>query len=199
MSSLLTSLRSILLSRQLAYGVVSHGLTAIVISNSWNRWGAFYPAAVAIGRSWLSCVVSKTKSPLAIILAIILAKLSDSHNRVCISPCASSLETSLVSGAQILLNSIAHLLLLFSLLLKRLFFGAHLRAIELEHLSERSWFFLTESLMALAIFRDELDVRFAGMLAGLYVGKCGGWIAADRVDYVSVPPEQASASFSEQG
>lgn len=86
---------------------------------------------------------------------------------------------------QILLNSVAHLFLLVSLLLKRVFFGARLRPIELEHLSDRSWFFLTESLMALAIFRDELDVRFAGLLAALYVGKCGGWIAADRVDYVS--------------
>ena len=65
-----------------------------------------------------------------------------------------------------------------------MFFG-QLRAIEIEHLYERSWFAITETCLAMTVFRDEFDVRFLGMFVSLLFVKCFHWICQDRVDNVS--------------
>ncbi|KAL7419908.1 E3 ubiquitin-protein ligase hrd1 [Cryptotrichosporon argae] len=70
---------------------------------------------------------------------------------------------------------------------KRVFFG-QLRAIEYEHLFERLWIFLTESLLALTIFRDDFSPAFAVMYGVLVFLKCFHWITADRVDYMDQIP-----------
>ncbi|WWC68885.1 uncharacterized protein I206_102821 [Kwoniella pini CBS 10737] len=71
---------------------------------------------------------------------------------------------------------------------KKIFFG-QLRAIEYEHLFERLWIFLTESLLALTIFRDDFSAPFAFMYGVLLFLKCFHWITADRVDYMDqIPP-----------
>lgn len=54
-----------------------------------------------------------------------------------------------------------------------------------QHLFERLWLFLTESLLALTIFRDDFSAPFAVMYGVLLFLKCFHWITADRVDYVS--------------
>jgi hypothetical protein len=54
-----------------------------------------------------------------------------------------------------------------------------------QHLFERLWIFLTESLLAMTIFRDDFSVPFAIMFGILVFLRCFHWITADRVDYVS--------------
>ncbi|ODN77017.1 hypothetical protein L202_05563 [Cryptococcus amylolentus CBS 6039] len=79
--------------------------------------------------------------------------------------------------------------------LKKLFFG-QLRAIEYERLWERLWAFMTESLLALAIFREDFNIGFILMLSILIFLKCFHWITADRVDYMDqIPPPGPPKTF----
>lgn len=83
----------------------------------------------------------------------------------------------------------------FGIVFKKIFFG-QLRAIEYEHLFERLWMFLTESLLALTIFRDDFSAPFALMYGLLLFLKCFHWITADRVDYMDqIPPPGPPALF----
>ncbi|KAK6907066.1 hypothetical protein I204_00133 [Kwoniella mangroviensis CBS 8886] len=93
------------------------------------------------------------------------------------------------SGALMVLANFALFnTILFGIGLKKIFFG-QLRAIEYEHLFERLWIFLTESLLALTIFRDDFSAPFAFMYCLLLFLKCFHWITADRVDYMDqIPP-----------
>ncbi|EAL17862.1 hypothetical protein CNBL1240 [Cryptococcus deneoformans B-3501A] len=78
---------------------------------------------------------------------------------------------------------------------KNLFFG-QLRTIEYEHLWEKLWMFLTESLLALAIFRDDFSISFMAMFSVLVFLKCFHWITADRVDYMDqIPPPGPPRQF----
>ena len=47
--------------------------------------------------------------------------------------------------------------------------------------------FVTESLLAFTIFRDEFDVPFLLMFGFLLFVKCFHWLMADRVESVSTP------------
>lgn len=46
--------------------------------------------------------------------------------------------------------------------------------------------FVTESLLAFTIFRDEFDVPFLLMFGFLLFVKCFHWLMADRVESVSI-------------
>ena len=49
------------------------------------------------------------------------------------------------------------------------------------------WFFLTESLLAFTIFRDEFDAAFGVMFGFLLFIKCFHWLMSDRIEWVSLP------------
>lgn len=83
----------------------------------------------------------------------------------------------------ILLNLGLYLAIISGKALQRLFFGT-LRAVEVEHLYERSWFAITETCLAMTIFRDEFDVRFITLFALLLFCKLFHWLAQDRVDFM---------------
>ncbi|KAG5646278.1 hypothetical protein DXG03_003874 [Asterophora parasitica] len=80
---------------------------------------------------------------------------------------------------------------LFSLLcghiVQRIFFGT-LRANEVERLYDRLWFFITESLLAFTIFRDEFDIPFALMFGFLLFVKSFHWLAGDRIEWMDQRP-----------
>ncbi|KAG5636360.1 hypothetical protein H0H81_008308 [Sphagnurus paluster] len=80
---------------------------------------------------------------------------------------------------------------IFSLLcghiVQRIFFGA-LRANEVERLYDRLWFFITESLLAFTIFRDEFDIPFALMFGFLLFVKSFHWLAGDRIEWMDQRP-----------
>ncbi|KAI1784254.1 hypothetical protein LXA43DRAFT_227670 [Ganoderma leucocontextum] len=71
--------------------------------------------------------------------------------------------------------------LLFGRVLQKLFFGS-LQPREVERLYDQTWMFVTESLLAFTIFRDEFDVPFLLMFGFLLFVKCFHWLMADRVE-----------------
>ncbi|CAF0795287.1 unnamed protein product [Brachionus calyciflorus] len=79
------------------------------------------------------------------------------------------------------------LTLLVGKLMNKIFFG-QLRAIELEHLFERSWYAITETCLAFTVFRDDFSPRFVTMFTLLLFLKCFHWLAEDRVEYMERSP-----------
>ncbi|KAG7446450.1 uncharacterized protein BT62DRAFT_986934 [Guyanagaster necrorhizus] len=71
--------------------------------------------------------------------------------------------------------------------LQRIFFGS-LRPNEVERLYDRLWFFVTESLLAFTIFRDEFDAPFATMFGFLLFVKSFHWLASDRIEWMDQRP-----------
>ncbi|KAL7269778.1 E3 ubiquitin-protein ligase hrd1, partial [Rhizina undulata] len=86
---------------------------------------------------------------------------------------------------------LTNLLLLLSILfghgLQLLFYGP-LRPLEIEHLYEKAWYAVTETCLAMTIFRDEFDVKFIVMFGVLLFVKCFGWIAGGRVEFMEQTP-----------
>ncbi|GAA5840369.1 hypothetical protein JCM9279_002360 [Rhodotorula babjevae] len=70
---------------------------------------------------------------------------------------------------------------LFGKVLQAIFFG-ELRLVEVERLQERGWFAITETLLALTIFRDDFDSSFVVLFVSLLFLKVFHWLAADRVE-----------------
>ncbi|XP_064622155.1 E3 ubiquitin-protein ligase synoviolin B-like [Lineus longissimus] len=77
--------------------------------------------------------------------------------------------------------------ILFAKLMRKVFFG-QLRAAEMEHLIERSWYAITETCLAFTVFRDDFSTRFVAMFTLLLFLKCFHWLAEDRVDYMESSP-----------
>ncbi|XP_064600380.1 E3 ubiquitin-protein ligase synoviolin A-like [Liolophura sinensis] len=71
--------------------------------------------------------------------------------------------------------------------MRKLFFG-QLRAAEMEHLIERSWYAVTETCLAFTVFRDDFSPRFVALFTLLLFLKCFHWLAEDRVDYMERSP-----------
>lgn len=55
-----------------------------------------------------------------------------------------------------------------------------------KRLYDRLWFFVTESLLAFTIFRDDFDIPFALMFGFLLFVKSFHWLASDRIEWVSI-------------
>lgn len=78
--------------------------------------------------------------------------------------------------------------------LQRLFFG-QLRPFETEHLYERAWFAVTETCLAMAMFRADLDGWFFVMFMSLLLGKVWEWIGEGRLEFMN----QQSAMLPTRG
>ncbi|KAH9851484.1 hypothetical protein C2E23DRAFT_869396 [Lenzites betulinus] len=76
--------------------------------------------------------------------------------------------------------------LLSGRIFQAIFFGP-LQPREVERLYDQTWMFVTESLLAFTIFRDEFDVPFLLMFGFLLFVKCFHWLMADRVESVNGP------------
>ncbi|KAI0666717.1 hypothetical protein C8Q78DRAFT_1059101 [Trametes maxima] len=77
--------------------------------------------------------------------------------------------------------------LLCGRIFQRIFFGP-LQPREVERLYDQTWMFVTESLLAFTIFRDEFDVPFLLMFGFLLFVKCFHWLMADRVESMDQTP-----------
>jgi E3 ubiquitin-protein ligase synoviolin len=53
-----------------------------------------------------------------------------------------------------------------------------------QRLYDRMWFFVTESLLAFTIFRDEIDIPLAVMFCFLLFVKSFHWLLSDRIEWV---------------
>lgn len=71
--------------------------------------------------------------------------------------------------------------------LTRVCFG-RLRAVEIEQLTERAWFAITETCLAMTIFREEIGAWFLVMFTALVSGKVWGWIGDGRVEVLEQQP-----------
>ena len=72
-------------------------------------------------------------------------------------------------------------------LLTAVFLGS-LRLIEVEHLYDRSWYAVTETCLAMTIFREEFNARFMLLFGLLLLLKILHWLAQDRVDFIEQSP-----------
>lgn len=79
------------------------------------------------------------------------------------------------------------LVILFGKMMRKVFFG-QLRAAEMEHLIERSWYAVTETCLAFTVFRDDFSPRFVAQFTMLLFLKCFHWLAEDRIDYMERSP-----------
>ncbi|XP_020618185.1 E3 ubiquitin-protein ligase synoviolin B-like [Orbicella faveolata] len=79
------------------------------------------------------------------------------------------------------------LVILFGKMMRKVFFGT-LRAAEMEHLIERSWYAVTETCLAFTVFRDDFSPRFVAQFTLLLFLKCFHWLAEDRIDYMERSP-----------
>jgi E3 ubiquitin-protein ligase synoviolin len=73
------------------------------------------------------------------------------------------------------------------LLLQKALYGP-LRPIEVEQLYEKAWFAVTETCLAMTIFRGEIGASFLIMFFALLAGKVWGWIGEGRVEILEQQP-----------
>ena len=81
----------------------------------------------------------------------------------------------------ILTNLLLLLSTTFLYLLQRLLYGP-LRPIEIEQLSEKAWYAVLDTLLAMPSFREDVGGRLLVMFVLLLAGKVWGWIGEGRVD-----------------
>merc|ERR1719272_428493 len=67
---------------------------------------------------------------------------------------------------------------------QKIFFGK-LRPREVENLHDRAWFAVTETCLAMTIFRDEFTSRVVALFGLLLVVKGFHWLCADRVEFMT--------------
>ncbi|KAI9645839.1 E3 ubiquitin-protein ligase hrd1 [Ciborinia camelliae] len=87
----------------------------------------------------------------------------------------------------ILINLILFIFSTFMYGLQRLCYGP-LRPIEIEQLYEKAWFAITETCLAMTIFREEVGAWFLVMFVALLTGKVWGWIGDGRVEILEQQP-----------
>ncbi|MCJ1392859.1 E3 ubiquitin-protein ligase hrd1 [Xylographa bjoerkii] len=71
--------------------------------------------------------------------------------------------------------------------LQKILYGP-LRPIEVEQLYEKAWFAITETCLAMTIFREEVGGWFVVMFVSLLIGKIWGWIGEGRVEILEQQP-----------
>ena len=100
------------------------------------------------------------------------------------------------SNAALMILSNLVLLVVGSLLvgLQHLLYGP-LRPIETEQLYEKAWFAVTETCLAMTIFREDLGIWFVVMFVTLLVAKVWGWIGEGRLDILEQQPPENPRLF----
>ncbi|KAK9492736.1 hypothetical protein V1508DRAFT_439582 [Lipomyces doorenjongii] len=83
----------------------------------------------------------------------------------------------------VLANTGIFITVLLGRIVQAILFGS-LRVIEIEHLYEKTWYAVTETCLAMTIFRDEFNGRFLVMFTTLLFLKIFHWLASDRVEYM---------------
>ncbi|KAH8595928.1 hypothetical protein B0O99DRAFT_621755 [Bisporella sp. PMI_857] len=87
----------------------------------------------------------------------------------------------------VIINLILLIHVAFMYGLQRLCYGP-LRPIEIEQLYEKGWFAVTETCLAMTIFREEVGAWFLVMFVALLTGKVWGWIGDGRVEVLEQQP-----------
>lgn len=172
-------------NRILLYSAISFIAVCGVVANALKNHSNFYSLTIHLSKS--------SRSVLA-----------------CIEQHRPGLDSSAV---QVLANFGFLSSLLCGHLAQRLFFGAlrpnevevrsllhhfrltHLCNLPPQRLYDRLWFFITESLLAFTIFRDEFDTPFGLMFGFLLFIKSFHWLASDRIEWVRFTSISPSTCF----
>ena len=85
-----------------------------------------------------------------------------------------------------ILGNMGFVMALLSAQLTRQIFLGPLRAAEIDRLNEKIWFAITETCLALTIFREELRFRFVFLFTVLLFVKAFHWLAQFRVEQVLI-------------
>lgn len=178
-----------MVGRIATWGLVSTALALGTVLSAFRQRSNFYSAAVYLSKSNACMMVRPPSSP-----------------RRGLVPLARAAAHAPLSRAQILWNQALFHTVLFGKALQAIFFG-ELRLVEVEvrtaplsaspyprreltspsalqRLQERGWFAITETLLALTIFRDDFDCSFVVLFISLLFLKVFHWLAADRVEAV---------------
>ncbi|KAK2732895.1 E3 ubiquitin-protein ligase hrd1 [Myotisia sp. PD_48] len=115
--------------------------------------------------------------------AVILKALHQRSNFYSVSVYLSQSNANLMILTNLCLLAVGFVL--FGL--QRLLYG-RLRQIETEQLYEKAWFAVTETCLAMTIFRGELGAWFLVMFVCLLVGKIWGWIGEGRLEVLEQQP-----------
>jgi E3 ubiquitin-protein ligase synoviolin len=145
----------------------STALAAAVITSAFYQRANFYSAMVHLSQSNLSLMVRRSHRPLP--------------------PWRCPKADSSQPPLQVLVNLVFVVYSSFIYLLQRLCFGP-LRPAEIEQLYEKGWFAITETCLAMTIFRDEVGAFFLIMFTALITGKVWGWIGEGRVEVLEQQP-----------
>jgi len=84
---------------------------------------------------------------------------------------------------QVLGNFMLMMVILTANLMRKLFLG-NLRELEIEHLTDRVWGTVMDTLLMTTIFRSEFNSSFISWFIILIFCKIFHWLAQDRVDFV---------------
>jgi E3 ubiquitin-protein ligase synoviolin len=98
------------------------------------------------------------------------------------------------ANLMILTNFVFVIACAFLLALQKLLYGP-LRPIEVEQLYEKGWFAVTETCLAMTIFRGEVGPWFLIMFFALLAGKVWGWIGEGRVEVLEQQPPRNPRLF----
>ncbi|KAL9605808.1 MAG: hypothetical protein Q9179_000994 [Wetmoreana sp. 5 TL-2023] len=101
---------------------------------------------------------------------------------------SSSVYIAQSNACLFILTNLA-LLSIYSVILglQKAFYGP-LRPVEVEQLWEKAWFALTETALAMTIFRDEVGGWFLFMFTFLLISKVWNWLAEGRVELLEQQP-----------
>ncbi len=109
--------------------------------------------------------------------------------------CTGEGRLALTYGTPQILTNLIFLIACSVLLgLQKLLFGP-LRPIEIEQLYEKAWFAVTETCLAMTIFRGEIGGWFLVMFFSLLAAKVWGWIGEGRVEVLEQQPPQHPRLF----
>ena len=96
---------------------------------------------------------------------------------------ASILLSKTGFGQMTLFGCICSICFTIHKIILRLFFDP-LRTVEKEHLKERAWIHVTESIFALSMFREGMSLPLALVAVFLFLLKSCFWVTVDRIDYI---------------
>lgn len=173
-------------NRIFVYCVFSTFALAATIANACRAHSNFYSVAIYLSKSSRSVLVSLfPKHP---------TSTDQTSQRSSPISASSLLSSSVASSRKYSLVLYNHAKLRYVLT----FIHSPLLLNISQRLYDQTWMFVTESLLAFTIFRDEFDVPFLLMFGFLLFVKCFHWLLADRVESVrlSISPTSSLSSHS---
>ena len=149
-----------------------------MVASAFYQRANFYSAMVHLAQSSLSLMVRNPPPPQTL-------PPSAPRSSVCLHSQPGSRQ--LTCALQVLVNLTFVVYGSFMYGLQRLCFGP-LRPTEIEQLYEKAWFAVTETCLAMTIFREEVGAFFLVMFTALVTGKVWGWIGEGRVEVLEQQP-----------